>query len=236
MASIFLTLSAVSSYVGSGSYTISVPITLHIFFIFSNLHAFNEKNGRTFTAVVLTTPLTETRSKNTMIITIVIIITAHYKRMTKQKKQTGTEPQLSVQKPRQYAYCCKDIHVLIDMTKQNNTMNCTCLGSWSKFSLRLTRLRINASCSWRGKACGVRIACVRGSRMSPVCGLMLNPMNVNEFPSSLKNRYGCGLQNKTIQTNTTVKKLISKNVQLIFIKKKHTAIFFINICTAARHF
>ena len=87
--------------------------------------------------------------------------------------------------------------------------NGSCLESSSKFSLRLTRLRIRASWSCLGKARGVRVSRVCGSRMSPVCKLMMNPMNVNELPSSLKNRYGCGLQCKTNTTKmyTTVENI-----------------------------
>jgi len=33
---------------------------------------------------------------------------------------------------------------------------------------------------------------------------MMKPINVNEFPSSLKNRYGCGLQSK--QNNEDARK------------------------------
>jgi len=65
MASIFLTLSAVSSYVGSGSYTVSMPITLHIFMIFFSLRAFkNDPHYTTYVTMMVYTQQKRNYPKN----------------------------------------------------------------------------------------------------------------------------------------------------------------------------
>jgi len=70
------------------------------------------------------------------------------------------------------------------------------LGSMSKFSDRLALFRINASCSGRDKAWGVRTRRPAGvdSMMSPVWRLIMKPIKVNVLLSALKKRYGWGLQ------------------------------------------